>query len=63
MSIGRWLSLFVIEPLGPVTVTIPDDVKISVKARIVTVTGPRGSITKRLNHLPIDIKVIDMSKV
>merc|ERR1711988_922259 len=42
---------------------IPDDVTVSVKARIVTVKGPRGSITKRLNHLPIDIKVLDMSKV
>jgi ribosomal protein L6P/L9E len=38
-------------------------VKVSVKARKVTVSGKKGSITKNLAHLPIDIKVIDMSKV
>merc|ERR550514_2370498 len=42
---------------------VPDDVKISVKARRVTVTGKKGTITKDLSHLPIDIRVIDMSKV
>merc|ERR1712176_248486 len=28
----------------------------------VTVTGKKGTITKDLSHLPIDIRVIDMSK-
>jgi len=40
-----------------------DLVKVFIKARKVTVTGTRGSITKNLAHLPIDMKVIDMTKV
>ena len=42
---------------------IPDDVTVSVKARKVTVSGPRGKIVKDLSHLAIDIRVIDMTKV
>ena len=40
---------------------IPDDVKISVKARKVTVKGPKGELTKNLSHLPIDIRVMKMA--
>jgi len=38
-------------------------VKVAVKARRVTVSGAKGTITKNLTHLPIDIRVIDMTKV
>ena len=36
-------------------------VKIKVKARKVTVTGTKGTLTKDLSHLPIDIKVMKMA--
>jgi large subunit ribosomal protein L9e len=36
-------------------------VKVSVKARKVTVSGPRGEITKDLSHMQIDIKVMKMA--
>ena len=36
---------------------IPSGVKVEVKNRIVTVTGPRGTLTKSLNHLMLDIRV------
>merc|ERR1712226_55263 len=42
---------------------IPEGVKVVAKARKITVTGTKGTITKNLSHLPIDIRVIDMSKV
>ena len=37
------------------TVEIPDGVKITVKSRVITVTGPRGKLEKSLKHLPIDL--------
>merc|ERR1719359_2687560 len=40
---------------------LPDDVKVSVKARRVTVKGPLGELTRALNHLPIDIRVMKMA--
>merc|ERR1712111_59243 len=33
--------------------------KCSVKARTVTVTGPRGSLTKSFRHLKVDISKVD----
>ena len=44
------------------TVVVPEDVTLSIKSRVVTVKGPRGSITKDISHLPLDIKVIDSVK-
>jgi len=38
-------------------VTIPDGVTVTVKARMVVVKGPRGSLEKDLRHLPVDIKM------
>ncbi len=37
------------------TVTVPDGVTLTVKARIVTVKGPRGELVKDLKHLPIEL--------
>mmetsp|Transcript_5430 Transcript_5430/g.8409 ORF Transcript_5430/g.8409 Transcript_5430/m.8409 type:complete len:198 (-) Transcript_5430:105-698(-) len=42
-------------------VAIPDDVKLTVKARKVTVVGPKGSITKDLSHLAVDIRVMKLN--
>jgi len=36
-------------------------VTVSVKARRVTVEGPKGKLTKNLSHLPIDIRVVKMA--
>ncbi|KAF7726358.1 hypothetical protein EC973_008938 [Apophysomyces ossiformis] len=35
---------------------IPDNVKVTVKARVITVEGPRGTLSKNLRHLNIEIK-------
>merc|ERR1719350_1830393 len=44
-------------------VTVPDGVKCSVKARTVTVTGPRGKLTKSFRHLKVDICKVDKKTV
>merc|ERR1712099_168138 len=41
------------------TVTIPDGIKCSVKARTVTVEGPRGKLVKSFRHLKVDISKVD----
>ncbi|KAJ1722257.1 60S ribosomal protein L9B [Coemansia erecta] len=38
------------------TVTIPEDVTVSIKARVITVTGPRGTLTRDLRHIQVDIQ-------
>ena len=37
--------------------TVPDGVTVTVAARVVTVKGPRGTLTKDLRHLPLDMTV------
>ncbi|KAJ8519362.1 hypothetical protein ONZ45_g3658 [Pleurotus djamor] len=37
---------------------IPSDVTVTVKSRIITVTGPRGTLTKNVRHVNMDIKLI-----
>merc|ERR1740130_1722912 len=41
------------------SVTIPDGVKVTIVSRIVTVKGPRGSVTKNLKHLPVEMVFTD----
>ncbi|RIA98721.1 ribosomal protein L6, alpha-beta domain-containing protein [Glomus cerebriforme] len=38
--------------------SIPKDVKIKVKSRIVTVEGVRGTLTKNLRHIDLEIQVM-----
>ena len=38
-------------------ISIPDGVKVAVKGRKVTVTGPRGTLSKDLSHLTLDMRV------
>ncbi|CBH11973.1 60S ribosomal protein L9, putative [Trypanosoma brucei gambiense DAL972] len=38
-------------------ITFPEDVTVSVKDRIVTVKGKRGTLTKDLRHLQLDFRV------
>merc|ERR1719261_321182 len=40
-------------------VTIPSGVTVSVASRIVTVTGPRGSITKDFKHVQMEMSVVE----
>ncbi|SAM00770.1 hypothetical protein [Absidia glauca] len=42
---------------------IPQGVKVSIKARDVTVTGPRGTLNKNLRHLNIEIKFAGQDKL
>ena len=44
------------------TIDIPSDVKIQVKGRKVTVTGPRGSLSRDFGHLRLDLQIIDDGK-
>lgn len=40
-------------------VTIPKDIKASVKSRIVTITGPRGILKRNFKHLALDIYMVN----
>jgi large subunit ribosomal protein L9e len=37
---------------------IPDGVTVSVKSRVIVVTGPRGTLTKTVRHVNMDIRLI-----
>lgn len=45
------------------SVTIPEDVDASVKSRVVTVKGPRGTLIKSFKHLAVDISMPDKKTV
>ena len=38
--------------------TIPDGVEVTVKARIITVTGQRGTLTKNIRHVNMDVRLL-----
>ncbi|TXT07155.1 hypothetical protein VHUM_03325 [Vanrija humicola] len=40
------------------TLAIPADVTVKVKARTITVTGPRGTLTKNVGHVAMDIQIV-----
>merc|ERR1712107_161395 len=44
-------------------VTVPEGLKASVKSRVVTVTGPRGTLVKSFKHLAIDIYMKDKNTI
>ena len=44
-------------------VNIPETVTLKVKARTVTVSGPRGTLTKSLKHVHLDIQRLSPSKI
>merc|ERR1711994_857353 len=41
------------------SVTVPENVDVSVKSRVVTVKGPRGTLVKSFKHLAVDISMTD----
>ncbi|KAG0436978.1 60S ribosomal protein L9-B [Dictyocoela muelleri] len=43
-------------------VNIPEDCTVTIKDKIVTVTGKKGKVTKDLSHMPVYIDIVD-SKV
>lgn len=41
------------------TVEIPDGVTVEVKARVVTVTGPLGTLTRDFKHIPMECRLVN----
>ncbi|KAG8218600.1 ribosomal protein L6 [Butyriboletus roseoflavus] len=41
---------------------VPESVTIEIKARVIKVTGPRGSLTKNVRHVDMDIRVVKAGK-
>ena len=39
------------------SIKVPDELDVSVKSRVVTVKGPRGTLTKSFKHLALDISM------
>lgn len=37
---------------------IPEGVEVTIKARLITVKGPRGTLTKNVRHVNMDIQVV-----
>ncbi|KAH8089280.1 putative 60S ribosomal protein l9 [Filobasidium floriforme] len=44
------------------TLPIPEGVEIKLKSRVVTVTGPRGTLTKAVKHIQMDIQIVKSQK-
>lgn len=40
------------------TLEVPENVKVSIKSRLVTVEGPRGKLVKDLSHLAVNFSVL-----
>lgn len=38
--------------------TAPSNVEITIKSRLITVTGPRGTLTKNVRHVDMDIRLL-----
>jgi hypothetical protein len=41
---------------------IPQGVTVEIKSRVIKVTGPRGSLTKNVRHVDMDIRVVKAAK-
>ncbi|GAB6033269.1 60S ribosomal protein L9 [Chamberlinius hualienensis] len=44
-------------------IEIPKDVSVCVKSRVVTVKGPRGTLTRNFRHVQVDMQMIGKSKL
>jgi len=44
------------------TLKIPDGITVEIKARVVTVKGSRGTLTRSFKHMPIDLAFTDDTK-
>jgi len=45
------------------TVDIPEGVEVSIKSRVVTVTGPRGTLTRSFKHMNMDLQKVGTKKL
>ncbi|VEU22361.1 DEKNAAC103320 [Brettanomyces naardenensis] len=45
------------------TIDVPDDVTVTIKARHIVVTGPRGTLKKELNHIDVMFKKISKNLI
>jgi large subunit ribosomal protein L9e len=45
------------------TLVIPEGVEITIKARFITVTGPRGTLTKNLRHINCEVQRVSKNKI
>lgn len=45
------------------SVTIPKGVGCKVKARVVTIRGPRGKLTRDFRHLSMDVYMLNNKKI
>ncbi|GMM31695.1 ribosomal 60S subunit protein L9B [Martiniozyma asiatica (nom. inval.)] len=45
------------------SVVVPEGVTVSIKSRVVTVTGPRGTLVKALNHVDVAFEKVDNSLI
>lgn len=41
---------------------VPEGVTVEIKSRVIKVTGPRGSLTKNVRHVDMDIRVVKAGK-
>ena len=41
---------------------IPEGINVEIKSRLITVTGPRGTLKKNVRHLNMDIQVLKSKK-
>jgi large subunit ribosomal protein L9e len=41
---------------------IPEGVAVEIKSRVIKVTGPRGTLTKNVRHVDMDIRVLKTKK-
>lgn len=41
------------------SVVLPEDVTVTIKARVITVTGPRGTLVKELKHVDVAFEKVD----
>ena len=43
-------------------IKVPRDVKVTIKSRVVEVTGKYGTLRREFKHVPCDLKLIDFSR-
>jgi large subunit ribosomal protein L9e len=41
---------------------VPEGITIEIKSRVIKVTGPRGTLTKNVRHVDMDIRVVKTKK-
>ncbi|EIW70900.1 50S small subunit ribosomal protein L9e [Tremella mesenterica] len=44
------------------SLNLPEDVTFTIKARTITVEGPRGKLTKKVSHIAMDIQLVKSPK-